>query len=51
MHRVVNPEPGTEQAGSGRLSVAFFTGPRDDAMVEVLETCADADHPPNYEPI
>jgi len=41
LHRVRNPEQGTPAASQPRLSLVFFTGPRDDATIEVLpETLA-----------
>ncbi len=43
-HRVVN------RTGRLRHSMAFFFDPNDDAPVECLPTCTDADRPPRYAP-
>ena len=52
MHRVGNPEPGTAAARSDRLSLVFVTGPRDDALIEVLPCCRDdLNNPPRYAPV
>ena len=50
LHRVVNPPEGSKPT-RGRLSVAFFTQPNYDAVVECLPTCTDRDNPPKYEPV
>ena len=39
VHRVVAPTPGSEAAQTPRLSIPFFAGPDDDAMIETFPTC------------
>ena len=39
VHRVVAPQPGSDAAKVSRLSMPFFTGPHDDALIETLPTC------------
>jgi len=34
-----------------RYAIPFFFGARDDALVEALPTCVDADHPARHDPI
>lgn len=44
VHRVVAPQAGSNAAKVSRLSMPFFTGPHDDAVIETLATCmADGD--------
>ena len=47
LHRVANPPA---EAGTGRLSIAFFAHPNYDALIECIETCRhpgeEALHPP-----
>jgi isopenicillin N synthase-like dioxygenase len=50
VHRVVNP-PIERRGSSRRLSVVFFTGPRDDAEIACLPGCASATTPARYPPI
>jgi isopenicillin N synthase-like dioxygenase len=50
VHRVVNP-PLARRGSSRRLSVVFFTGPRDDTEVACLPGCASATTPARYGPI
>jgi len=50
VHRVVNP-PLERRASSRRLSIVFFTGPRDDAEIACLPGCASATKPARYAPI
>ncbi|MEN9224071.1 MAG: 2-oxoglutarate and iron-dependent oxygenase domain-containing protein [Thermostichus sp. HHBFW_bins_43] len=50
LHRVVNP-PREAFGASRRLSLVYFTAPRDDAWIECLPTCQDADNPPRYAPV
>src|SRR5690606_27722544 len=50
LHRVVNP-PQPVATQSRRLSLVYFHQPNDDAVVEPIATCVDADHPPRYAPV
>ena len=50
VHRVVNP-PIERRGSSRRLSIVFFTGPRDDAEIVCLPGCASAARPARYAPI
>ena len=50
VHRVVNP-PIESRGSSRRLSIVFFTGPRDDAVIACLPGCASQDVPARYPPI
>ena len=50
VHRVVNP-PAARRGSSRRLSIVFFTGPRDDAEIACLPGCASAAVPARYPPI
>lgn len=50
VHRVVNP-PVERRGSSRRLSIVFFTGPRDDAEIACLPGCASAVTPARYPPI
>ena len=50
VHRVVNP-PIERRGSSRRLSVVFFTGPRDDAEIACLPGCSSLTRPARYAPI
>lgn len=50
VHRVVNP-PIERRGSSRRLSIVFFTGPRDDAEIACLPGCATGERPARYPPI
>jgi isopenicillin N synthase-like dioxygenase len=50
VHRVVNPPIG-RRGSSRRLSIVFFTGPRDDAEIVCLPGCASPTTPARYAPI
>jgi isopenicillin N synthase-like dioxygenase len=50
VHRVVNP-PVERRGSSRRLSIVFFTGPRDDTEIACLPGCATASSPARYAPI
>jgi isopenicillin N synthase-like dioxygenase len=50
VHRVVNP-PLERRGSSRRLSIVFFTGPRDDAEITCLPGCSSATVPVRYPPI
>jgi isopenicillin N synthase-like dioxygenase len=49
VHRVLKPPAGSAAAAAPRLSIPFFTGPHNDAMIEAIPTCVDAAHPAKYE--
>eukprot|EP00310_Coccolithus_braarudii_P013857 CAMPEP_0183345614 /NCGR_PEP_ID=MMETSP0164_2-20130417/10992_1 /TAXON_ID=221442 /ORGANISM="Coccolithus pelagicus ssp braarudi, Strain PLY182g" /LENGTH=358 /DNA_ID=CAMNT_0025516775 /DNA_START=67 /DNA_END=1143 /DNA_ORIENTATION=- len=51
VHRVLKPLPDSAAAGASRLSIPFFTGPRNDAVIEALSSCVDEKHPQQYEPV
>ncbi|MDQ1398462.1 MAG: hypothetical protein QOK20_394 [Acidimicrobiaceae bacterium] len=46
IHRVQPPPPGTV-----RRSMAMFNDGNHDALIEVLPSCVDTDHPPRYPPV
>lgn len=48
LHQVA-PHP--ETVGQRRQSIAFFHNPNPNALIEVIETCTDADNPAKYAPI
>ena len=48
-HRVVNPA--ATDAGSDRISLAFFAIPDYDTVIECLPSCVDATRPARYPPI
>lgn len=50
VHRVVNP-PVESRGSSQRLSIVFFTGPRDDAIISCLPGCSSEESPVRYPPI
>jgi isopenicillin N synthase-like dioxygenase len=50
VHRVVNP-PVDRRGSSRRLSIVFFTGPRDDSEIACLPGCATPAAPARYPPI
>lgn len=41
VHRVRAPKAGSAATSQARLSIAFFTGPHDDALVETIPSCVD----------
>jgi isopenicillin N synthase-like dioxygenase len=45
LHRAANT------FGKARISVAFFTEPQEDTLVECLPTCQSGDNPPKYPPV
>lgn len=49
MHRVVNPP--RDQSSVARLSIAFFTYPNPDALIECLPTCSSDENPPRHRPV
>ena len=51
VHRVMKPPAHSAAARAPRLSIPFFTGPHNDAIIEAMPTCVDAEHPPKYEPV
>jgi len=51
LHRVTNPPKGSSERHYDRLSLAFFTGPREDAVIEVLPECVASNERPKYGPV
>ena len=51
VHRVMKPPPDSPAASAPRLSIPFFTGPHNDAIIAAMPTCVDEDHPPKYAPV
>ena len=51
VHRVMKPPAGSAAASSARLSIPFFTGPHNDAIIEAMPTCISESQPAKYEPI
>jgi len=51
VHRVMKPPAHSAAARAPRLSIPFFTGPHNDAIIEAMPTSVDAEHPPKYEPV
>jgi isopenicillin N synthase-like dioxygenase len=50
VHRVINP-PRDLNRSARRLSIALFTGPNHDSVIECLPSCRSAATPPKYGPI
>jgi len=50
LHRVVNP-PRELTGSTQRLSMVLFTTPNEATEIACLPTCADAAHPPRFEPV
>ena len=50
LHRVVPPPTGADGSAL-RRSAAFFLDGNHDALVDVLDTCIDAEHPARYPPV
>lgn len=50
LHRVVNP-PRDGDIATRRLSLVFFSGPNDDALIECLPTCKSDANPAKYGPV
>jgi isopenicillin N synthase-like dioxygenase len=51
VHRVMNPPCGSAAATNPRLSIPFFTGPRNNSVITAMPTCVDKDHPIQYAPV
>ena len=51
VHRVANPAAGSKAARSARLSIPFFTGPHNEALIEAMPTCVSSDNPPKHAPV
>jgi len=51
VHRVAGPPPGSPAARRPRLSVPFFTGPHDDAVISAIPTCVGEGRPSRYPPV
>ncbi|MEX2454217.1 MAG: 2OG-Fe(II) oxygenase family protein, partial [Rhodospirillaceae bacterium] len=49
-HRVANP-PIPEGGSGARLSIAFFTYPNPDAVIECIPTCRAAGETPRHSPV
>ena len=50
LHRVMNP-PRDASGSTQRLSLVFFSGPNDDALIECLPSCTDAARPAKHPPV
>lgn len=51
VHRVTNPAVGSVAAGATRLSIPFFTGPHNDALIETIPTCVSPSNPAKHAPV
>ena len=51
VHRVMKPPSGSKAATQPRLSIPFFTGPHDDAVIECMPTCVSDENPAKYAPV
>eukprot|EP00658_Telonema_sp_P-2_P045297 TRINITY_DN3322_c0_g2_i4.p1 TRINITY_DN3322_c0_g2~~TRINITY_DN3322_c0_g2_i4.p1 ORF type:complete len:102 (-),score=13.78 TRINITY_DN3322_c0_g2_i4:159-464(-) len=51
VHRVANPTTGSAAACSPRLSMPFFTGPKNEAVIEAIPTCVGDGNPAKHAPI
>jgi isopenicillin N synthase-like dioxygenase len=49
VHQVVNPP--AEQSHLDRISIAYFSQPGPDALIECIPTCTDEHNPPRYKPM
>ena len=47
----MKPPKGSSALEAPRLSIPFFTGPHNDAIIEAMPTCVSDDNPPRYEPV
>ena len=51
VHRVLKPPAGSAAAKAPRLSIPFFTGPHNDALITALPTCVSDEAPRRYPPV
>ena len=51
VHRVMKPPAGSAAVLKPRLSLPFFTGPDNDAIIEAMPTCVDENRPAKYKPV
>lgn len=51
VHRVSNPPKDSAAAKRNRLSIPFFTGPNDDALIAPLQTCVNEGEDPLFLPV
>ena len=50
LHQVALPPPDAK-GGTRRISMAYFYGPNDNALITPIESCWGPDNPPKYEPV
>ena len=51
VHTHVYLQADAAAARSARLSIPFFTGPHNDAVIECMPSCVDSEHPPKYQAV
>lgn len=49
LHRVANPP--RDESSRARLSIAFFTYPNPDTLIDCLPSCCTSDNPPRHQPV
>ena len=47
----MKPPAGSRAASEARLSIPFFTGPHNDAVIEAMPSCVSTDNPAKYGPV